>query len=225
MRPDVSDLAAKALTVLAAEADRRSTGFFLMIEEEGIDTASHVNDLDRMTAAALRFDRAVEHAARFAAERGDTLVVVVSDHATGGITIDHLSEPRRDSASSGRALKHTGEPVAVYAYGPESAARAFAGRTTTPASSSVSRAFSARHRRPASRSPTASRASSAITSGSSSGQKSFLPSSRRRPRDAPKARSRKSGLSAEKIVSPVPHTIRVGTLEARRAGPTPSNTL
>ena len=126
MRPDASDLAAKALIVLAAEADRRSTGFFLMIEEEGVDTASHVNDLDRMTAAVLRFDRAVEHAARFAAARGDTLVVVVSDHATGGITIDHLSEEARLRVVW-TSLKHTGEPVAVYAYGPESAARAFAG--------------------------------------------------------------------------------------------------
>jgi hypothetical protein len=49
---------------------RRGSGFFLLLEEEGIDTASHAHDLERLTAAALRFDAAVERAVRFAAPDG-----------------------------------------------------------------------------------------------------------------------------------------------------------
>lgn len=125
-RPDVVDLAGRALDLLAAEADRRGTGFFLVVEEEEIDSGAHNNDLGRMTRGALRFDRAVERSARFAAERGDTLVVVLADHSTGGLAIDQTStaERLRVTWSTGR---HNGEPVPVWAYGPPSAIAGFVG--------------------------------------------------------------------------------------------------
>jgi alkaline phosphatase len=125
-RPDVVDLAGRALDLLAAEADRRGTGFFLVVEEEEIDSGAHNNDLGRMTTGVLRLDRAAELAARFAAGRGDTLVVVLGDHSTGGLAIDQAStaERLRVTWATGR---HNGEPVPVWAYGPPSAIAGFVG--------------------------------------------------------------------------------------------------
>lgn len=125
-RPAVGELAELALARLAATADARGTGFFLMIEEEGMDTASHARDLERLAGAALRFDRAVEAAARFAAARGDTLVVAVGDHSSGGVVVDHTSTAERLRVLWGHD-QHSGEPVPLFAYGPPTAAARFAG--------------------------------------------------------------------------------------------------
>ena len=125
-RPALEELTAAALRLLAAEGRARGAGFFLLIEEEGIDTAAHARDLDRLAAATVRFDRAVEHAARFAAADGATLVVVVGDHSTGGLAVDHRSTRDRLRVvwTSG---EHTGEPVPIFAYGPPAAAARFGG--------------------------------------------------------------------------------------------------
>jgi len=124
--PTIGELAAIALDRLAAEADRRGAGFFLMIEEEGMDTAGHARDLERLAGAALRFDAAVERAARFTATRGDTLVVVLGDHSSGGVVIDPTSTADRLRVvwASGQ---HSGELVPLFAYGPPAAAARFAG--------------------------------------------------------------------------------------------------
>lgn len=125
-RPTVGELAAKAIELLAAEAARRGTGFFLLVEEEGIDTGAHARDLERTAAALVRFDRAVAAAVRFAAADGATLVVVVGDHATGGLVIDQGSTTERLRVIWGND-RHSGEHVPLYAYGPGPAASAFAG--------------------------------------------------------------------------------------------------
>jgi len=124
--PQLSALTARGLELLAAEAARRGTGFFLMVEEEGPASSGHANEIDGVAAAVLRFDRAVEAAARFAAADGRTLVLVLADHATGGPTIHYTSTAARLSIAwaSGH---HTGERVPLYAYGPPAAARRFAG--------------------------------------------------------------------------------------------------
>lgn len=124
--PTLDALAERALALLAAEGARRGGGFFLLLEEEGIDTAAHDNDLDRMTRAAVRFDRAVARAARFAAEDGATLLVVVGDHATGGVVVEDGTAPGAVRVKWG-TNGHTAEPVALYAYGPAGASRAFGG--------------------------------------------------------------------------------------------------
>lgn len=91
-----------------------------------MDTASHARDLERLAGAALRFDRAVEAAARFAAARGDTLVVAVGDHSSGGVVVDHTSTAERLRVLWGHD-QHSGEPVPLFAYGPPTAAARFAG--------------------------------------------------------------------------------------------------
>jgi alkaline phosphatase len=124
--PDVGEMAEKALELLGAEARRRGAGFFLLVEEEGADTAAHARDFERTAAAVARLDRAVAAAARFAAEDGATLVLVLSDHSTGGLAIDSTSTAERLRVVW-TSSHHGGEPVPLYAYGPVSAALRFTG--------------------------------------------------------------------------------------------------
>ena len=79
-----------------------------------------------MSAAVLRFDAAVAAAVDFAVGDGATLVLVLGDHATGGLTIDWRSTGS-EMALHWAGSQHSGEPVPVFAYGPPSAAGRFAG--------------------------------------------------------------------------------------------------
>lgn len=100
--------------------DDDGDGFFLMVEHEGSDASSHQNQTPDLRKAVASFDEAVGVALDFAAKRTDTLVVVASDHETGGMRISEtkmLSRFRVEWSST----DHTGEAVAVFAYGPGSA--------------------------------------------------------------------------------------------------------
>ena len=120
--PTLAAIADKALELLAGSGKP----FFLMLEEEEIDTAAHARDGRRMNAAVLRFDAAVAAAVEFAVRDRATLVLVLADHATGGLTIDARSSGK-EMVLHWAGAQHSGEPVPVFAYGPPSAASRFAG--------------------------------------------------------------------------------------------------
>ena len=120
--PTLEAMTDKALELLAGSGKP----FFLLLEEEEIDTAAHRNDGLRMSAALQRFDAAVAKAVAFAARDGATLVLVLGDHATGGLTIDAKSG-ESEMVLHWASTQHTGEPVPIFAYGPPSAAGRFAG--------------------------------------------------------------------------------------------------
>jgi len=112
-------LAQFAIDHLAGDPD----GFFLLIEEEGTDSSSHQNNIPDVRKALESFDKAVGVALDFAAKRGDTLVIAMSDHETGGLRItDTRTGKFRMEWSS---TDHTGTVVPLFAFGPGSAA--FAG--------------------------------------------------------------------------------------------------
>jgi alkaline phosphatase len=98
-------------------------GFFLMIEHEGTDSASHQNNGPDVRRALASFDEAVGVALDFAAARNDTLVVVTSDHETGGLRVSDTKAGRFRMEWS--TTDHTGTAVPIFAYGP--GASAFAG--------------------------------------------------------------------------------------------------
>lgn len=80
--PTLSEMTAKAIDLLDDDED----GFFLMVEGAHIDKNSHNNNGDGMKDALVSFDNAIGVALKYAAEKGDTLVIVTADHETGGIT-------------------------------------------------------------------------------------------------------------------------------------------
>lgn len=93
-------------------------GFFLMIENEGVDSASHQNFLPDVLSSLSSFDLSVGVALDFAAASGDTLVVVTADHETGGLRINETKAGRPRPEWS--ATDHTATAVPVFAFGPGS---------------------------------------------------------------------------------------------------------
>lgn len=77
----------RALELLAAESARRGKGFMLMIEGSFIDGAAHGNNPKSLLAEMRDFDRTMAEAMDFADRTPGTLVVVVADHETGGLSI------------------------------------------------------------------------------------------------------------------------------------------
>lgn len=96
-------------------------GFFAMIEGSQIDGACHSNNTEEMLAEMADFDAAVNCAFDFADTHPGTLVVVVADHETGGLTI--VSNKKDFTASESgidhcySTTSHSGTPVVLYAYG------------------------------------------------------------------------------------------------------------
>ena len=107
-------LARFALDRLASDPE----GFFLVVETEGTDGSSHQNNIADVTAALISFDTAIGVALDFAAKSGDTLVVVTSDHETGGMRVSNTEAKRFRVEWS--TTDHTGTAVPVFAFGPGS---------------------------------------------------------------------------------------------------------
>lgn len=82
-QPMLDEMAAKALAVLK----KSPKGFVLMIEGASIDKQAHAMDTERWMLDTLEFDRAVRVAQDFAAEQGDTLVIVTADHECSGAAL------------------------------------------------------------------------------------------------------------------------------------------
>lgn len=82
-QPMLDEMATKAIGVLK----RSPKGFVLLIEGASIDKQAHAMDTERWMLDTLEFDRAVRVAQDFAAEQGDTLVIVTADHECSGAAL------------------------------------------------------------------------------------------------------------------------------------------
>lgn len=114
-RGDVLSRAAMKALELLSQDDR---GFFLMVEGSMIDDGGHDNRLDRLMDEVHDFDRTVGNVLKWAAEDGETLVVVTSDHETGGWTL--LGGDITTGKVKGKFSTddHSGVMVPVYSFGP-----------------------------------------------------------------------------------------------------------
>nr|BAH80319.1 alkaline phosphatase [synthetic construct] len=75
------EMTKKAISIL----EKNPNGFFLMIEGGRIDHAAHENDIASVVAETKEFDDVVGYVLEYAKKRGDTLVIVLADHETGGL--------------------------------------------------------------------------------------------------------------------------------------------
>jgi alkaline phosphatase len=81
--PSVYDMTQAAIRLLQ---NGNSNGFFLFVENENVDTASHQSDIASMIRDYREFDRAVELAYEFYKKNPrETLILVTADHETGGL--------------------------------------------------------------------------------------------------------------------------------------------
>ncbi len=111
--PRLPQLTSLALERLAADPD----GFFLVVETEETDTASHRHEFQRMVQGIRSFDETAAVVLDFARRDRGTLVLLTADHETGGLS---LSTGRQGEKLGARWTTHyhTGMPVPLFAYGP-----------------------------------------------------------------------------------------------------------
>lgn len=81
--PSLAEMTRAAIALLQKDPD----GFFLMVEGSRIDHAGHANDAATHVREVLAYDEAVAVALEFARRNGQTLVVSVADHETGGLSL------------------------------------------------------------------------------------------------------------------------------------------
>ncbi len=106
------------LTMAALESlSKNENGFFMMIEGAQIDWAGHDNDAEWMIREMIAFDSVIGDVLDFAEEDGNTLVIVTSDHETGGLTL-RRGETNQDLNHSFSSDYHTAVTVPVLSYGP-----------------------------------------------------------------------------------------------------------
>ena len=85
-QPSTAEMTRAALAALSQPGHQ---GFVLLVENENTDTAGHANDAAALMHALWAFDEAVEVALDFQKRQPDTLILVVSDHETGGLSITY----------------------------------------------------------------------------------------------------------------------------------------
>jgi alkaline phosphatase len=104
--PSLEEMTRKAIELLS----RSRGGFFLMVEASQVDWACHANDPAHLISDLSMYDKAVKAALEFAEKDGTTLLVAVSDHNTGGMSIGNNATSERYSQMKLGALD---EPVAT----------------------------------------------------------------------------------------------------------------
>ena len=114
-RGDMLPVATKtALNILS----NNEKGFFLMVEGSQIDWGGHAASTVYIVEDMLDFDQVVGQALAFAAKDKETLVIVTSDHETGGMALTGGS--MKDGVVKGAypTNGHTGVMVPIFSYGP-----------------------------------------------------------------------------------------------------------
>ncbi len=81
-QPMLYEMVEKALELLSKDGEP----FFLMVEGSQIDWEAHGNDPYGVWKEIVEFDKAVGVALEFSKKNPDTLIVVTSDHETGGLS-------------------------------------------------------------------------------------------------------------------------------------------
>ena len=114
------DLLARASIAGINLLNQNKNGFFMMVEGSQLDDYGHFNQLDMLMKETLDFDQTFGSIIKWAAEDGETLVVVTADHETGGMTVlgGDYKEGRVEVNFSTK--NHSGTMVPVYAFGPGS---------------------------------------------------------------------------------------------------------
>ncbi len=101
--PTLAEMTTKALEVLSG----KENGFLLQVEGGRIDHAAHNNDGAAMLWEQLAFDDAVGVALDFAERRGNTLVVVTTDHGNSNPGLNGMGSRYSGSTSCFARLRQS----------------------------------------------------------------------------------------------------------------------
>lgn len=118
----LADATAKALEILTNNVkNEKRKGFVLMVEGSQIDGRSHGRDVAGILGEMRDFDKAIKVAMDYADNHPGTLVVVVADHETGGLSIPSsktdFTLPESGIGYNFGTSSHTAALIPVYLYG------------------------------------------------------------------------------------------------------------
>lgn len=113
------DVLPKATMKAVELLNQNENGFFLMVEGSLIDKQAHKNDLELVMDETFDFDRTVGEVLKWAAEDGETLVVITADHETGGLTLIDGDINTGKIIGNFSTGGHSGVMVPVYSFGPK----------------------------------------------------------------------------------------------------------
>jgi len=116
--PARGEMLTDGVTTALQLLNQNKKGFFLMVEGSQIDWAAHANNQEETVGEMLDFDRAIKIAFDFAERDGQTLVIVMADHETGGLTVKSGDFASGALETAFSVTGHTGVPIPVYAFGP-----------------------------------------------------------------------------------------------------------
>ncbi len=111
---------ADAFDLTLNDLKNNKNGFFMMVEASQTDGGGHSNNLEQLVTELLDFDHVVGKAMKFADDNKETLVVVLGDHETGGLTLLDGSLKEGWVFGNFSTNDHTSIPSSVFAYGPNS---------------------------------------------------------------------------------------------------------
>ncbi|SNZ01070.1 alkaline phosphatase [Flagellimonas pacifica] len=123
------DFLAKATTLAIQFLSKDDHGFFIMAEGSQIDWAGHENNGPYLVSELIDFDDTIGKALDYAQKDGNTLVIVTSDHETGGFTLSAKKKKREDGteysdySEAGMTFSnggHSATLIPVFAFGPGS---------------------------------------------------------------------------------------------------------
>lgn len=110
-QPLIWDMSMKAIESLS----QNPNGFFLMVEASGPDVLQHALDWQRATWDAIEMDVAIGKAKAWAAQRGDTLIIVTADHAHSNSTYGTFNSTKAKGPGDRDAVGiYEGAPFPTY---------------------------------------------------------------------------------------------------------------
>jgi len=120
--PHLSQMTETALKILDNDPD----GFFLMVEGGKIDWAGHDNNFPDIVGETIEFENSIQTILKWAGSANSTLLIVTSDHETGGLKIIKNKGKGKFPDVTFSSKNHTAAEVPVYAWGKR--AKLFTGR-------------------------------------------------------------------------------------------------
>ncbi len=98
---------------------KNKKGFFAMVEGSRIDDCGHWNHLPQLMHEMFDFDKTIGKILQWAEKDGQTLVILLADHETGGLTLLDGDVKRGFVKGNFSTTGHSGIQVPVYAFGPK----------------------------------------------------------------------------------------------------------
>lgn len=112
---DEYDLNLARATELSLKRLENDNGFFLMVECATPDKAGHDDKIEQKVVGVSNLNKALAVAVKYCKENPDTILIVTSDHETGGITIPSGDYELTNALFTAEA--HTNANVGVFALG------------------------------------------------------------------------------------------------------------